>query len=46
MEVNMNHELNDELIDLGAVTEETHGGNIFSNDLVGGQLPDLGLYDD
>lgn len=40
------HELNEDCIDLGAIIEETKGGNIFSTDGVGGQLPNLGLSDD
>jgi hypothetical protein len=46
MEVHMNRELNDELIDLGAVTEETKGVGEILTDGVGGQLPRAGLSDD
>ena len=46
MEVHMNRELNDELIDLGAVTEETKGPGLVDNDNIGGKLPFAGLSDD
>lgn len=46
MEVIMNREQNDDLIDLGAVTEETKGVGEILTDGVGGQLPRAGLSDD
>jgi len=46
MERIMNHEQNDDLIDLGAVTEETKGVGEILTDGVGGQLPRAGLSDD
>lgn len=46
MEVTMNREQNDDLIDLGAVTEETKGVGEILTDGVGGQLPRAGLSDD
>ena len=46
MERIMNHEQNDDLIDLGAVTEETKGPGLVDNDTIGGKLPFAGLSDD
>lgn len=36
----------DELIDLGAVTEETKGPGVISNDNIGGKLLFAGISDD
>mgnify|MGYP000028691563 CR=1 FL=1 len=46
MERIMNHEQNDDLIDLGGVTEETKGPGLVDNDNIGGKLPFAGLSDD
>ena len=46
MERIMNHEQKDDLIDLGAVTEETKGPGLVDNDNIGGKLPFAGLSDD
>lgn len=40
------HQQNDELIDLGAVTEETKGPGQIALDGIGGQLVGAGLTDD
>ena len=46
MEVVMNREQNDDLIDLGAVTEETKGPGPQGDDFIGQQLTPAGLADD
>lgn len=42
----MNRELNDDLIDLGTVTEETKGPGPAGDDFIGQQLTPAGLSDD
>lgn len=46
MEVVMNREQNDDLIDLGAVTEEAKGPGPEGDDFIGQQLTPAGLADD
>ena len=42
----MNREQNDDLIDLGAVTEETRGSGLFEDDNAGAEQISAGLTDD